>query len=646
MSKYQVTLLGIPGVFNNGESVHFPYRKAEGICYYLCVEKNANRDELISIFWGSSDEASGRKNLRQALFQIRQSMDTDVILMQGKNGLELNSKHGFHIDWDAPDADFSLCKERFLDFFYLKDCPEFEAWVENKRNLQITRCLDYIKGQLKDPLIYHEIPRLRRLIDTWAYWKPWDEEMVLTGMRCYTQVEKYDLGIQLYHEYERCLRKDLEEEPSHAVELLFRTLFHRKEVSLMRKTDHKEFFFGRLAELQYIDERIFWFLNNESTSSVIIEGEVGVGKTALMQQIFEMNRDVGILELVSHSYSAEAKFPLKSWRDLFNQLEKLQNEGKLHLSEENAKLIQFVLTGMAAELLDVVHDGDMEYSGYTALENGVLTLLKELSGRWKIILYFDSLQWMDTVSQRLLQRIMIEFGNNQVFMIATCRVDGQQDIRGFLAALSERDIITTLSLSCFTEIETKEIIADVLQGRRDDEINARELFLRTEGNALVLMDTLNMVRQNGWKNGSPLPRINMLIQVWLESLTKQQRKVLDALSVYVEHAELEELELLVEMDRMELIEILEQLLLFHFVTEEAWNECIIYKFTHRFYKDYVYQQLSLGKRRLWHIAVAEFYEKQKDEERWLELLPFTIFHYECCGNIERADALRNLQNNL
>ncbi len=60
MSEYQVTLLGIPGVFNNGRIVHFPYRKAEGIFYYLCGEK-VNRDELISVFWGSSDESSDAK---------------------------------------------------------------------------------------------------------------------------------------------------------------------------------------------------------------------------------------------------------------------------------------------------------------------------------------------------------------------------------------------------------------------------------------------------------------------------------------------------------------------------------------------------------------------------------------------------------
>lgn len=56
---------------------------------------------------------------------------------------------------------------------------------------------------------------MHRLIDTWSYWEPWDEEMVLTGMKCYAQAEKYDLGVQLYREYVKHLQNDLEEAPSH-----------------------------------------------------------------------------------------------------------------------------------------------------------------------------------------------------------------------------------------------------------------------------------------------------------------------------------------------------------------------------------------------------------------------------------------------
>lgn len=646
MSEYQVTLLGIPSVFYNGKNVHFPYRKAEGIFYYLCVEKKANRDELIAVFWGSSDEVSGRKNLRQALFQIRRCLGNDVILPQGNNALALNKKFRIRTKWDEADADFAFCRERFLDFFYLRDCPEFEVWVENKRRLQLTRCLDYIKGQLKDPLVFRSVSNLRRLIDTWAHWAPWDEEMILTGMKIYMQAEKYDLGIQLYHEYAKCLRRDLEEEPSHAVELLSRTLSHRKEVSLKRKAERKDHFFGRLTELQSIDERIFLFLNHEPSASVIIGGEVGVGKTALMRQIFEMNRAAGILEFVSHCYIAESKFPLKSWWEIFQQLEALLKDGKILLSENSTRLIHFVHTGAAAENPDMIRSAEGEYISYTALENGVLNLFRELAIQRKIILYFDSLQWMDVVSQRLLQRIMIELGNRQIFMIATCRVGVEQEIRGLLAALSERNIITTLPLSCFTEAETDEVIKEALQDNRDSGINVHEIFLRTEGNALALMDTLNLIRQEGWKADTPLPRIEMMIQVRLENLTRQQRKVLDALSIYVNHAELEELEILTEIERMELIEVLEQLLLTRFVIEETSNNYIIYKFRHRFYKDYVYHQLSLGKRRLWHRAVAEFYEKQKNGKRWAKLLPFTILHYECSGDMEMANALRKLQSDL
>lgn len=81
--EYEVTLLGIPGVCKDQEPVRFPYRKAEGIFYYLCVEKHTNRDELVSLFWGSGDEASGRKNLRQALFQLRKLLGEEASLAHG-----------------------------------------------------------------------------------------------------------------------------------------------------------------------------------------------------------------------------------------------------------------------------------------------------------------------------------------------------------------------------------------------------------------------------------------------------------------------------------------------------------------------------------------------------------------------------------
>ena len=98
MSNNRVTLLGTPCVYRDGKEIHFPYRKAEGIFYYLCVEKQTSRDELVSLFWGACDENTGRKNLRQALFQIRRCVGDEVIVLQGRNDLKMNERFGLKVD--------------------------------------------------------------------------------------------------------------------------------------------------------------------------------------------------------------------------------------------------------------------------------------------------------------------------------------------------------------------------------------------------------------------------------------------------------------------------------------------------------------------------------------------------------------------
>lgn len=615
--EYEVTLLGIPGVCRDREPVRFPYRKAEGIFYYLCVEKHTNRDELVSLFWGSGDEASGRKNLRQALFQLRKLLGEEVIVLQGRNDLKLNQRVEIKTDWDMPERDFSLCQERFLDFFYLKDCPEFEDWVEEKRNQQTARILRELKAQLEEPSAARNPERIRLLIDTWKHWSPWDEEMVLTGMRLYGQGEKYDWGVKLYQEYARRLKEDLDEEPSHQAEVLFQTLLHRKEVSSLRSQTSKEAFFGRLAEIQAVDEQIFLFLSNEDARSVIIEGEVGVGKTALMRQISRMDHRGEALEIYANCYGAESDVPLRAFRDCFQCLERLYGEHRISLSGKEERLIRRMTSGEGR-------------SGRP--EEEILNLFRNLASQRKILLYIDSLHWMDPVSRRLLQRMMIELGNERLFLTAACRTDGKQAVRDLLLALNERALVTTIHLSCFTEEEVGELVKREPFQRLAGENGARELFLRTEGNPLALMDLLN---QSGQKNGDGkerLSRIDMMIQLRLERLPERQRRTLEALSVCGEEGELEPLSLLTKSEPLDLVEELEHLMRAGLVAEKEKENKIVYQFTHQYYRDYVYSQLSQGRKRLWHTAAAHWYEKAGE-------LRTALYHYERSSERQQAEAV-------
>ena len=68
------------------------------------------------------------------------------------------------------------------------------------------------------------------------------------------------------------------------------------------------------------------------------------------------------------------------------------------------------------------------------------------------------------------------------------------------------------------------------------------------------------------------------------------------------------------------------------VTETEKETRIFYQFTHQYYRDYVYRQLSQGKKRLWHTVAAHWYEKAGE-------LRTALYHYERSSERQQAEAV-------
>ena len=90
MANISVHLLGRPYVEVDGERVNFPYKKAEGFFYYLCVKKTATREEIIYVLWGADNENVGRKNLREAVYQIKKLLGKEILVTAGHTSISLN----------------------------------------------------------------------------------------------------------------------------------------------------------------------------------------------------------------------------------------------------------------------------------------------------------------------------------------------------------------------------------------------------------------------------------------------------------------------------------------------------------------------------------------------------------------------------
>ena len=101
MDRIKVHLLGRPYVEANGERVNFPYKKAEGFFYYLCVKKTATREEIIYVLWGADNENVGRKNLREAVYQIKKLLGKEILVTAGHTSISLNPECMPEIDWDS-----------------------------------------------------------------------------------------------------------------------------------------------------------------------------------------------------------------------------------------------------------------------------------------------------------------------------------------------------------------------------------------------------------------------------------------------------------------------------------------------------------------------------------------------------------------
>ncbi|HJD27961.1 MAG TPA: histidine kinase, partial [Candidatus Blautia avicola] len=162
MDKIKVHLLGRPYVEVNGKRVNFPYKKAEGFFYYLCVKKNATREEIIYVLWGADNENVGRKNLREAVYQIKKLLGKEILVTEGHTGIGLNPEYVLEIDWDHVKEDYipENEEEDFLAHFHIKNCYEFEEWVSSMQEQYDRHIMTAVKKKLKEADIHKNMGQI------------------------------------------------------------------------------------------------------------------------------------------------------------------------------------------------------------------------------------------------------------------------------------------------------------------------------------------------------------------------------------------------------------------------------------------------------------------------------------------------------
>ena len=635
MANISVHLLGRPYVEVDGERVNFPYKKAEGFFYYLCVKKTATREEIIYVLWGADNENVGRKNLREAVYQIKKLLGKEILVTAGHTSISLNPECMPDIDWDHISEENILENEEegFLSHFMIKNSYEYEEWITSMQEQYNQAFIKCAREKLYDADATKDVDLIQKYSNILLKHDPYNEKLYYEIMDIYAVNGNYNMAIKLYYDLEKVLADELGVEPSPEIKELFHRIFNVKGNTTAESAAWNAPFLGRTAEIYQVSECIVGTGKSRHPQCVAISGEDGVGKSALLDKAKQMVRGYQMIPLYAACYREESEFFLRPWNDIFWEVEQCVENGLLERSiteEEQAQLDRFFKGSIL---------GDEKPLGrltYQLMEKAILDMFRKIVEKHKVVLFFDDIQWMDAMSFQLLNRILLTLGTERILLMCTYNQNNDVEVMESLEKLMKKDYLHVISLNPFTEEETMELLHKYLPELNGDEQKLRSIFQMTDGNAFFLMELVNLIKEKGYTLEKS-QKTNNVIKARLAGLPETENEVLDCMSMFPEKISIEEIELLLpKMDRLTLVRILEKLQERHLIKEilVGWN--VYYKFEHQVFRQFIYERQSEGKKRMYHQMLAEYYESKAEGKKNFGYLPMTIHHYEKCHNMVKA----------
>ncbi|MDN2498758.1 LuxR family transcriptional regulator, partial [Nocardia nova] len=217
---------------------------------------------------------------------------------------------------------------------------------------------------------------------------------------------------------------------------------------------------GRESELKYLDESITGIA--ERGGVVVIAGEAGIGKTALLHEVAVMARLAGVRVVTVTATEAEQQLPYAGLHQIVFPL----RSGIDALPPTQAAALNAALGFVDAA-------APSEYLIGAAL----LTLLSDRAAEQPLLLVVEDLHWLDAATAGVLGFLARRLESEPIVLVAATR-DAQ-------AALSQAGH-PTLALSRLGEEEARQLLDTAAPGL--DDHRRERVLAAAAGNPLALQE--------------------------------------------------------------------------------------------------------------------------------------------------------------
>ena len=259
--------------------------------------------------------------------------------------------------------------------------------------------------------------------------------------------------------------------------------------------------FGRRAELDLM-ARSWEQARRGKGSTILIEGEAGVGKTRVLDEALRSMSTTGRVTRAACSEHLQAA-PFTPWLDALQIILEIEREdstehrtGKVqaYLEEHLSDLTEFgallnPLLNLALPQSQVVNSLDAQ-SRRQKLFELVADMLIEAGRDGGHVILLEDLHWMDDSSLALVAHLARQVADAPVVLLLTTRPDGER------AELEESSVVL-VRLTELTEPESLAMIREALEVEELPDEVGQAVFAKTKGNPLFLEEVIHSLQAPG-----------------------------------------------------------------------------------------------------------------------------------------------------
>ena len=403
-------------------------------------------------------------------------------------------------------------------------------------------------------------------------------------------------------------------------------------------------FVGREAELHQLLMLCQQAQREGHFYAATIVGDMGVGKSRLLQEFLSHARDFGFTSFIVTGSYEKRTTPYSFLHQLLAQRCHLKDDTPANIAEERilrdvreswqddeaeqtAHLLGFLGGFGFSESAHVraINPGSSEQR--RAIFARIARWFRALAQSAPLLFVVDNLHWLDFESLDLLEYLASELANYAGVMIGTARPEFDQEHRRYLAAFAQHQPMTLPRLS---EADITHLLEPVLS--RVENIPERLLQLiiaRAEGNPLFVEAFLQMLFDYGvfemmgdgrWKADrllyatleSQLPNSLLgLLQARLDELSPNARRIAQIAAVIGQTFWESAVQAVSDSEQVqsELL-YLEKRGIIYQHPDSVFEQERQYSFQHMLYREVAYAMLTRPTRKAYHQAAAVWLEKR------------------------------------